>query len=76
MANPEIIRLEVRGSKKIYQTLYNLLLTHAILPIAHVLSQIVLNGKFHNKEASIHILPEGSSDILKEKFSNQSRLMM
>ncbi|KAK2563133.1 Tyrosine-protein kinase abl-1 [Acropora cervicornis] len=37
---------------------------------------IVLNGKFQNKEASIHILPEGSSDILKEKFSNQSRLMM
>lgn len=37
---------------------------------------IVLNGKFHNEDASIHILPEGSSDILKEKFSNQSRLMM
>lgn len=33
-------------------------------------------GKFHSKDALIHVLPEGSSDILKEKFSNQSRLMM
>lgn len=38
--------------------------------------QSVINGKFHNKDALIHILQEGSSDILKETFSNQSRLMM
>jgi len=38
--------------------------------------QSVNYGKFHNKDALIQALPEGSSDILKEKFSNQARLMM
>lgn len=38
--------------------------------------QSVNYGKFHNKDALIQALPEGSSEILKEKFSNQARLMM